>query len=356
MPIDTCRLEPLVSSLEHDVLFAMSLGSKELFHSNLLAFFVRNYRVVGDAVTGLAGEQAIQVHREKNHTDLLVEADGVPRVVIENKVFDLPDDEQLFKLAEEYPSPGTRLVLLSLTPPNWEDRTLPVPGATGRAWTYQSYGDLAERIRRTLPDGIEPSSYEGLTLERWLNLVGQLENLAVLTGHPDEGEPLDLDPHVAPILRHARLDSAVQKMRFQHVAGLLRTRGLAGVTVGFSRASALMQWYVADHDGLWWGWQFQGGQFRLVLIVPDDHVGYGGKQHREIREATARQHRAFFDFGSFLAGRPEMPENPDAFCGYVPNFVYRYVSFPKATVAEITDLCLELSQHARAHATRLSGS
>jgi hypothetical protein len=286
-----------------------------------------------------------------------VKAGGVPRLVIENKVFDLPDDEQLLDLARKFPSPGTRLVLLSLTPPNWESSTLPVPDAPGRGWTYQGYGELAERVRHVLPDGIDPGSYDGLTLERWLDLVGRLEDLAALAGHAAEGDPLDLAPDVAKILRRARLDSAVQKMRFQHVAGLLRTRGLDGVTVGFSRASALMQWYVADHDGFWWGWQFQGGQFRLVLIVPDDHAGHGlGKEKRAAREAVARQHRAFFEFGDMRGGRPERPKDHDAFCAYAPNFVYRHVSFPEATVAEITDLCLEFSQHAKAHVRLLSGS
>lgn len=313
--------------------------------------------MVGDAVTGLAREPQVQVFREKTHTDLLVKVGDVPRLVIENKVFDLPDDEQLLDLAKKFPNPSTRLVLLSLTPPNWEGRTLPIPDAPGRAWTYQSYGELAERVRHVLPDGIDRGSYDGLTLERWLHLVGNLEYLAALAGHPVEGDPLDLAPDVAKILRRARLDSAVQKMRFQHVAGLLRMRGLDGVTVGFSRASALLQWYAVDHDGSLWGWQFQGGQFRLVLIVPDDHIGSGpGKEKREAREAAARQHRAFFDFGDMRGGRPERPKDHDAFCAYAPDFVYRYVSFPGATVAEITDLCLEFSEHAKAHIQLLNAS
>ena len=36
-------------------MFAMSLGSKELFHSNLLGWLIENHPAVAEAVTGASG-------------------------------------------------------------------------------------------------------------------------------------------------------------------------------------------------------------------------------------------------------------------------------------------------------------
>lgn len=50
--VDTQRLTELVRALEQDLVFAMSLGSKELFHSNLLGWFINTFPAVAEAVTG----------------------------------------------------------------------------------------------------------------------------------------------------------------------------------------------------------------------------------------------------------------------------------------------------------------
>lgn len=351
MAADINLLEQLVDSLKRDPLFAMSLGSKELFHSNLLGFFIANHRAVAAAVTGLTSETEATVYFEKNHTDLEVRIDDEPRLVIENKVFDLPDDEQLLEIAGKYPHLEPRLVLLSLTPPNWgSSNTLSIPEQKGKAWTYRSYDELAESLQPVIPFIKATDSYDGLTLERWLMFIGRLGELAATAGHPGYDESLSPDLDMTKILGPARLDAAVQKMRFQHAARLLRNRGLTDVGVDFTRGSALLEWYLGDHDELRWGWQLQRQQFRLVMIVPDGHEGYGTTLEKKgIREAVAREHKTFFTFGNKAGSRSEMPKNPQAFNGYNPNFVYRYVSVPGLTVRRAVELGLEFAQHTKEH-------
>ena len=121
---DADALERIVHNLESNPILAMSLGSRELFHSNLLAWFISSYEPVTRAL-GLPG--GISVLREKEHTDLLIKHDDQRLMIIENKVFALPDASQLARLGDP-PRPGAaKLVLLSLTPPGWPDCTWTSP-------------------------------------------------------------------------------------------------------------------------------------------------------------------------------------------------------------------------------------
>jgi len=62
-------LAAIVGAVDANPMFAMSLGSKELFHSNMLPWFIRHHQPVAQAL-GLHGE--VTVLREKDHTDLLI--------------------------------------------------------------------------------------------------------------------------------------------------------------------------------------------------------------------------------------------------------------------------------------------
>ena len=62
-------------------IFAMSLGSKELFHSNILAWFISRHPAVAEAICGTT---APTVEREKKNTDLLITGDEYIPLVIEN--------------------------------------------------------------------------------------------------------------------------------------------------------------------------------------------------------------------------------------------------------------------------------
>ena len=79
----------------------MSLGSMELFHSNLLGWFIAGFPAVAEAITGSGAP--VEVRRENQNTDLLIRSREAPPLVIENKVFALADLDQ--------PRPHSREVL-----------------------------------------------------------------------------------------------------------------------------------------------------------------------------------------------------------------------------------------------------
>jgi hypothetical protein len=344
-PISTDEIAELVGRLTASPIFAMSLGSKELFHSNLLAWFIDRHAAVAKAICAM---NAPTVERERNHTDLLIRQDGCTPIVIENKVFSLPDEAQLERISTKMSSISPRTVLLSLTSPGW-------PGgqwtsSTGQCWRWMSYAELITLLRPTVSAVTAADSYAGETLSRWLHLMGLLEELVKLVGLPGRDEPVSLPANLRAELAQAKLDAPIQKMRF-HGVRLALAPELAGVEAGMTRGEGLVQWFVRDEGELWWGWQLQGEQFRLALIVPKGHPGNGdGSTHRVIREQEAAAHPEFYAFGEIPGSEPQ---HSAGFLHYKPGFVYRYVKVPGITVGEAATLGRE---HAKRIAALSSGS
>jgi len=97
---ESSALAALARGMEANPVFAMSLGSKELFHSDLLGWFIRHHRPVAEAL-GLRGE--VTVLREKDHTDLPIRHGRQQVRVIENKVLALPDPSQPARPPRRWP-------------------------------------------------------------------------------------------------------------------------------------------------------------------------------------------------------------------------------------------------------------
>lgn len=130
------KMEECISKLKSSPLFNLSLASKELFHSNFLAWVLEEkddqarillHELAGDKDFDLG---TLEVKREENNFDLtlLVDDQGGKkyRVVIENKVKSIPTSEQLdrysTKLIKKVKGVDETLaILLSLTPPDFFD-------------------------------------------------------------------------------------------------------------------------------------------------------------------------------------------------------------------------------------------
>src|SRR5947208_16807386 len=88
------------AALEKEPLFHMSLGSKELFHSNFLAWFADRFPEHAASVfcpwtDPMAEAPAGPSEREAGHLDLILHLPGLAPIAVENKVFSVPDEEQL---------------------------------------------------------------------------------------------------------------------------------------------------------------------------------------------------------------------------------------------------------------------
>jgi hypothetical protein len=335
--VDSRKLAEVVKALEGELVFTMSLGSKELFHSNVLAWFVSRFPAVAMVLTGSDGP--VMVSQEEKRTDLLIRSPGSPSIVIENKVFALVESAQLDRIAAKFSReiPRPRLRVLSLTPPVWPGRTW--TSTDGNVWTWMSYDKLVAQLRLIVPEVGAADAYAGATLSRWLDVLGRLGELSELVGRPRMDEPVMLPQHQREIL--GRLDAPVQKMRYQRVAAELVSRGLTDAYAGFTRSTGLVAWFTDSGHGFIWGWQLQGEQFRLGIIVPEGHPGYGSAaKDKAARYEIARGYPEFFDFGSIEGAGPVGPKRGE-FLNYKPDSVYKYVQIPGITVRHAIELGIE---------------
>src|SRR5664279_4046448 len=106
-------LQAAIDALVAEPLWHVSLGSKELFHSNLLGWMCERFPakaldVFRPWLVPAPTTTATRVRREYKHLDLVIEWAGYAPLVIENKVFSLPDDSQLIRYGDELASGPAR--------------------------------------------------------------------------------------------------------------------------------------------------------------------------------------------------------------------------------------------------------
>ena len=105
---NTIRVREICDALNSESIFHLSLHSKELFHSNVIAWFCDAYpEEAARVLANWTPKRATSVHRiqrERKNLDLVIELRGLAPVIIENKVFSPPDEEQLDEYSEKKPS------------------------------------------------------------------------------------------------------------------------------------------------------------------------------------------------------------------------------------------------------------
>lgn len=310
-------------------------GHRELFHSNLLSWFFDELPSAADAVfrplTVAGSGSQRRSERERQHLDLVLHWPDAAPLVIENKVFSIPDLRQLDEYASVVEKWSVRpsLTLLSVSAPPQLDA-----GGAVNGWRYLSYSELAERIENSLPRG---SSYEVETMRRYASLVRDIHQLMQTTEVVDDAEPVwQSSATLAPLTPQLR--AALQKARAQRVAATIAedlgpTR--RPVKSALTNATPLVEWFGsvrAAGEQLSAGWQLQGNQFRRAVIFSSEKFNSRSAEARSNREEFCRAHPELFTFDGPLS---ELPQSLREFNHFAPDFVYRYVKVPALTIGEL---------------------
>ena len=353
-------------NLEKEPLFHMSLGSKELFHSNFLTWFADCFPELAASVfhpwaVPMIGAKAGRSEREVDHLDLVLHLPDLAPIAVENKVFSVPDEEQLDHLTKDAlakrEAKGTSYarVLLSLMSPGW---------TMYNGWRLLSYRELAEALHPQVMHIRAVDAFAVSLVEHYVVLISRLVELLDLLGTPAADEPLLLSRTVATYLERTRISAGVQKARASWVVRELykavAEKGWSDIRVkyDFTNGMSLLEGFCfqevveSDTAGDALGWQLQGLQFRLAVITGV----LRGPAHREEREAYVDKHySSWFDFAPLEAISGVM-ENMRAnevrggrwnFQGYNPDFVYRYRIAAKLTPSQIVELGLLYLDRAR---------
>lgn len=169
--------------LKENPIYALSLGSRELFHSNFLKWMFDKYPLmVGVLIEGCKPEDGFEpkntvVAREEKNLDLIVRfkaGDALQAIVIEVKVKDAPRLDQLKKyddkIEEHFKSDSARKVhkvLLSLVAP-----------PKNSTWGYLSFSTLGASIRAFL-SGSDVSNDDRVIIKGYADLCCDLGELVL---------------------------------------------------------------------------------------------------------------------------------------------------------------------------------
>ena len=185
-------MDTIKNSLKANPIFSMSLGSKELFHSNFLEYlwcvdehaFIKMINDIYCAnkesnippLLQTSSEKVYKIGREIENFDICVyhkdSNNIVYDIVIENKVKSVPYKEQLDGYVEKAKnkSKNCKFVLLSLT------ERFPNKDEIKKDWTICGYETLVEKIRA---DYLQyPSKKNAIYIEDYCNFVEQLVKLS----------------------------------------------------------------------------------------------------------------------------------------------------------------------------------
>ena len=341
----TRRMDALIRALTDEPLLPASLGAKELFHSNLLAWMCQRFpeqarQVFRPWLVPAEVSGPDRVRREFRHLDLVIELSGFQPLVIENKLTALPDEEQLSRYASGalagFRAPPT-LLLLSLANPGWRAGRKRLGG---QDWSYLSYADLAQRLARVF---WRSGGFEGQVLTHEAAFVHLLHRVVEEAGVQDGRETFQLPPATVSQLVDVGLSDAIGKIRGSQVmrrieAGYARDGVRPTWTeVSLSHGQPVLSayWQRANGDSI--GWQQQGRQWRLAMILTSLHGR--SARHVKARERHAAKHVTWFDFTPLCrvlrVGDHEIAAHRSAgalgWQRFNPDFVYRYRLLPAAT-------------------------
>jgi len=344
----------LAAELNAEPLARIMFGQRELFHSNLLAWFFEALPEIADRVfQPLAlpgGAEGRSVDRELQNLDLVLCWPGFAPLIIENKVFSLPALEQLDRYAEKvvkWKGATPELCILSMIAPAVEVRDIAgeyVP-FTPNGWRHLSYDSLADRLDEALEGAND--SYEVETMRRYSRVVRLLSALIDSTAAegPDSDEPVWLnDEELAPIAS-SQTRSALHKMRAFRLAALVDEQLPAGADVAdadVSHGKPLVTWdawIVREGHKIRAGWQLQDGQFRRFVITP--HIFGTSAEKKAERHAFARRHPDLFSFNELDAvlgslGAATGPFRTESgFGSFGSDFVYKYIKSDALTVSQL---------------------
>ncbi len=352
-PSPAASFEQIVSALKRSPLFHLSLASKELFHSNFLAWLCESYPDQAGRIFATFLKHApltygqLNVYRERHNIDLSLEYSGGEVLIIENKVKSLPALAQLEEYAAATPNKAqTSFLLLSLTRPTF----LPFPGTTirlsnGVEWHYLSYHDLADKLHAILPDITAITSYHGQLLRDYIDFITHLDALQNHFSIDWDDEHGDFF-HAQKEIQHLasiRLHDVIDKMRYAQLAQRVRDvmqkngftfiyndfwnaqPGQVLVDSGMTRGVGLfdLKYFLMNKDRFGQpvilGVQVQGDHFRLVLEV------WERSKAPKIAAALwmpAEGNQVWFNFGLLRNGSQEYPQKRP-FNQYNGVFLYR---------------------------------
>ncbi len=278
------ELKKCIQRLESNLAFAMTLGSKELFHSNIIAWLIQHNSSSCIKLMNLFAPSCasiISVNREEKHFDLLIRfksTDGKQCcTVIENKVKAFPDSEQLKryneKTAELKELKEAVVYRFLLAPQKSLELFNEQKGLSGNEnWKPVSY----EELLQLLPENIANDDFATLFLKSYKKMMQDLLSIldyAVKTS--SQNDSLIFPPEaVLEELEKIRFADVFKKLYGSAIMHQNRcdvcNKALWLATIGYAQNSACLKWTCTrQKEGLEFGVELMTNKLAVFAQVPD---------------------------------------------------------------------------------------
>lgn len=385
-------LEDLKKRLRENPIYNLSLGSRELFHSNFLAWLLETYPQMLEALTGKEQTTSVEVKREERNLDLIIDHELSGQAfstVVEVKVKDAPRPEQLMEYdqtIEDMKKKGqvkqhTRKILLTLVPVKydqvWSNLISSTPEEYRKGWLPIDFASLGERIS-AIAYKCEIMADDRPIIGRYAQMCGDLSVLFQLAVEEDERAPLQT--FVAMPARN-KTEKALEELRFlqtldKYRASRLsddlfqRSRDLEKIATERGRELKIGYGYdngtphaggaiilslepnAANQKRLQLEVHIQGGQYRRSLSlegfnVPKSKEGKDPSMLKSFIDATDNWSWMFGNThvdgvfkgngqqGGFFEGREDVStrqQKGKLLCSYAPKHVYQHTPINEAAL------------------------
>ena len=360
-------LSEIKKRLDSNPIYALSLGSRELFHSNFLEWLLKNYPpMIAALVEGPIPEQEKIIKRERDNFDLVIsfgDKDALQSFVIEIKVKDAPRLDQIERYDKKLKDKISRYgenpqkILLSLVEP-------PVV----LKWRCLGFYELGKNILSLMP-AIEINSEHTVIIRQYAQLCCDLEALirkvtvvdlqARQYFFPKTGKE-DMFNDVDHVLKELRFQDTVEKQRASALCEEIRHQAKNVVWIGpkpsfangFDRkmphvgATLAIKLEDASNSEIQLSIHIQGQQYRRLLsfnqyLVASRTQGKNTDSIQSFIEETdgwnwmfgATHDDGYFESsnmqGGFFMDMTQIPtrqQKNKILCSYAPKYIYQYTN------------------------------
>jgi tetratricopeptide (TPR) repeat protein len=344
----------LKEGLKKSPVFNFSLGSKELFHSNFIAWLAKKYpentgKLFSQFLRKQDGDVSISnndkgVKREKQNRDIWFVFKNGQELIIENKVKSIPNYAQLENYSKEAES-NQNFLLLTLV----KSSNLP------NGWTQLTYAELSELMEKHFSD--LSSSYDSQIIKDYIFVISSLSRIFkdIKIKPEDKFNFYSKDEDaIYKALDDLRMGDVYQKLKYQVLAIEIydklinifpnekiffndtinrfkddspekikdkdRKEGCFYFGCGLSRAQGMMEVAYVLKKGLFLTIQIQGDRYKKMV------QGYAGYKKSGDVAKFLKEKKLWFGFAHIGSKLKEFPKEVDDFNHYGKFDFYRAVS------------------------------
>lgn len=278
----------LLNTLKNSLIYRMSLGSKELYHSNVWAWLIEK----DPAFLGMFGfgddviKRVKRVGREEGNRDLSVyltpdDSNQEPVIIIENKLKSIPNKVQLQGYQNEVGDRFFAGALTGICEPTIadEDDKVRVQGNKGeKAWDFVDYKTIAERIKEIAPNS-KLDERDLATVNEYCDDIAAMDALVkqkvgeTLNPFWDDRSGDWDDLGLMDLVNKVRASGFIQyfKERWEKTGTPMPSK----VEQGFNNKKNTLGFFYCVPDQPTIGIQIEGDQFRRVVYI--EKAGQGAE-------------------------------------------------------------------------------